>query len=154
MIAIMQVMAESDSACSTTPTGVDVPEMARSHAGGSISRSQLAVFLCAHTCERAGKNRLRDGIARTQGELYARKYCPLQRAQIGRNVMTVLQFPATKRGNRGRHRTGVPVRELIAGRVCPDCGSFNTDTREHTDIGQYMTCTDCGWNYDTDGTNL
>ncbi|MGM5065702.1 hypothetical protein EU244_012710 [Rhodococcus qingshengii] len=69
--------------------------------------------------------------------------------------MTVLRCPSpTKLRARGRHRTGVPVRELIAGRVCPDCGSFNTDTREHAEIGQYMTCTDCGWNYDTDGTNL
>ncbi|CAJ0557640.1 unnamed protein product, partial [Mesorhabditis spiculigera] len=98
-----------------------------------------------------------EGIACTQVSLYARNYRPLQRAQIGRNVMTVLAFRS-----RGRHRTGVPALELIASRkpatvnapVCGNCTSINLSAHTDPGFGDYFVCEDCMTQLDTDGGRI
>lgn len=153
----MKTGPEIASERSGMPVGVDVPETGQRLASGKISRLKPVSLFASTFASVQANQTCRHALARTQTSLYARKHRPLQRAQIGRNVMTVLAFRS-----RGRHRTGVPALELIASRkpaavnapVCGNCTSINLS--EHTDpgFGDYFVCEDCMTQLDTDGSRI
>lgn len=153
----MRIGAENDSAASRMPVGVDARDSTRSCAGDSISHPESdQVHALRGRMQMRERNRESEHtVLRERTQLAKFEVSPVQRAQIGRNVMTVLAFRS-----RGRHRTGVPALQLIASAravnapVCGNCTSINLS--EHTDpgFGDYFVCEDCMTQLDTDGSRI
>ncbi|AUS31686.1 hypothetical protein C1M55_11590 [Rhodococcus qingshengii] len=136
---------------------VDVPDGARSCRGAAFSRSESSQLY-----ELRGRMQVRERnresehtVLRERTQLAKFEISPVQRAQIGRNVMTVLAFRS-----RGRHRTGVPALELIASAravnapVCGNCTSINLSAHTDPGFGDYFVCEDCMTQLDTDGSRI
>ena len=155
----MRIIAESDSAASRMPVGVDARDSTRSCAGDSISHPESdQVHALRGRMQMRERNRESEHtVLRERTQLAKFEVSPVQRAQIGRNVMTVLAFRS-----RGRHRTGVPALELIASRkpatvnapVCGNCTSINLSAHTDPGFGDYFVCEDCMTQLDTDGSRI
>lgn len=155
----MRIIAENDSAASRMPVGVDARDSTRSCAGDSISHPESdQVHALRGRMQMRERNRESEHtVLRERTQLAKFEVSPVQRAQIGRNVMTVLAFRS-----RGRHRTGVPALELIASRkpaavdapVCGNCTSINLSAHEDPGFGDYFVCEDCMTQLDTDGGRI
>ncbi|KDQ01717.1 hypothetical protein EN35_20095 [Rhodococcus qingshengii] len=153
----MRIGAENDSAASRMPVGVDARDSTRSCAGDSISHPESdQVHALRGRMQMRERNRESEHtVLRERTQLAKFEVSPVQRAQIGRNVMTVLAFRS-----RGRHRTGVPALQLIASArtvnapVCGNCTSINLSAHTDPGFGDYFVCEDCMTQLDTDGGRI
>lgn len=153
MIGFAESAAETNFGDPKVLVGVDVPDHARSPAGGSLSAGNCHVG--RKTPDGKPFYRVSHVSCVTHDDCLQLEHPVAAGPKIGRNVMTVLAFRS-----RGRHRTGVPALELIASAravnapVCGNCTSINLSAHTDPGFGDYFVCEDCMTQLDTDGSRI